>query len=561
MTPQYRALLIGIIALAIFFRFYQIVSFPGGLFRDEAAEGLDAHLIQQGHWQPFYERNNGREALFYYLIAIVLTAFGTGLWQLHATSALIGLSAVVACFLLTRQLFLLDSSSERDGPQITRVNLLALLATFFMAVSTWHTVLSRTAFRANLIPLFSALTFYFLLLTYKAQTIRRRLVLAFITGAVFAGGFYSYIAYRMLVVVVAVLIGWPLLASLRNRPRTQIIKKYWRSLVVFAFGFLVFIYPLARYFYTHPGSFVGRSQEVSVFSSELNQGDLKGTLMTTTFLSLQGYFKNGDLNWRHNISGHPFLSPLISPFFAIGLVGITVLAVMYFLAPRKRSRYWKYALLATGFWGMLVPVVTTAEGIPHGLRSIGTIPFVFILSAWGLYKTVQLVDWIIHQRHATTSGWRRKLIYYSLRVVAVCFAAALILESYFLYFVYAANSPENYYSFRSDLTVVSDYLNAHGHKKNTYLILDKFSSQTPEFLTMLDPTHPGNPRNQPYVQIDPKDAGQLANLQPADQIIFTQSTLADTHQFKQSHPEAYLAQEYRNKFNQTIMAIYKIKEQ
>src|ERR1043165_6718741 len=104
MPPKYRALLIGIIALAIFFRFYQIVGYPGGLFPDEAAEGLDAHLIQQGHLQPFYERGNGREGLFYYIIAGVIRVFGTGSPQLHATAGAIGFAAVVVCFLMTKEL-------------------------------------------------------------------------------------------------------------------------------------------------------------------------------------------------------------------------------------------------------------------------------------------------------------------------------------------------------------------------------------------------------------------------------------------------------------------------
>jgi len=557
MPSKYKALLVGIMALAIFFRFYQIGAMPGGLFPDEAAEGLDAHLIQQGHWQPFYERGNGREGLFYFIIAAVITVFGTGSPQLHATAAGIGTAAVLLCFLLTRELFLVGVQ-EREGPALTRANLMALLATFFMAVSTWHVVLSRTAFRANLIPLFSALTFYLLLLTYGAKTRKKQLLFALLTGAAFAGGFYTYIAYRILAVVVAILIAWPLLGSLREQPWYGAIQKYWKHALLFIVAFAIVVYPLAHYFYYHPGSFVGRSGQVSIFNPSLNQGNLKGTLAEVTKLSLKAYFKDGDLNWRHNISGLPFLSPLVSPFFGVGLIGVTILAAAYMLAPRKRARYWKYALLAGGFWGLLVPVVTTAEGIPHGLRSIGTIPFVFIISAWGLYKVIELIDWIIHNRHFETRGWRRALIYYALRVAAVCFVAALATQAYFLYFVYAANSPENFYAFRSDLTVVSDYLNAHGDKANTYLVLDKFSVQTPEFLTTLDPRHPDNPRNQPYIQVDPEDSWKLANLKAGDQIVFTESSLFDARKFKQYHPEAYLAREDRNQFNQTVMAIYNI---
>ena len=67
MTPKQKWLLAGIIILAIGFRFYQIKTMPGGLFPDEAANGLDINLMEQGHLQPFYERGNGREALFFYM--------------------------------------------------------------------------------------------------------------------------------------------------------------------------------------------------------------------------------------------------------------------------------------------------------------------------------------------------------------------------------------------------------------------------------------------------------------------------------------------------------------
>ena len=65
MTTKQKFLLAGIVALRGFFRFYALTSMPGGLFPDEAANGLDINLMQEGQLQPFYERGNGREALFF----------------------------------------------------------------------------------------------------------------------------------------------------------------------------------------------------------------------------------------------------------------------------------------------------------------------------------------------------------------------------------------------------------------------------------------------------------------------------------------------------------------
>jgi hypothetical protein len=142
-------------------------------------------------------------------------------------------------------------------------------------------------------------------------------------------------------------------------------------------------------------------------------------------------------------------------------------------------------------------------------------------------------------------------------VLVVCFVIALIAQTYVLYFVYAAHSPENFYAFRSDLTTVSQYLKQHGDRDHTYLVVDKFSVQTTEYLTSVDGAHPQNRRNQPYKQVDPEDAWRLNRLTSRDEIVFVQSSLFDIKKFKQFHPEFRLYREDRNQFGQTVMAVYK----
>jgi hypothetical protein len=560
MTKYQKLLLVSIIFLAIFFRFYQIAVMPGGLFPDEAANGIDINSMQQGQLQPFYERGNGREALFFYMLWGSVEAFGKGPWQHHIVSALVGLLSVIGCFLVTRKLFLLSAESDDEKRRATNI---ALLAAFFMAVSTWHTVLSRTAFRANLIPLFTSFTIYFGLLAFKAETKTKQIVWALITGATFALGFYSYIAYRIFALILAIALIWPVLVDW-IKYKAEYTKKFFVPAIAFSVAFIIFIYPLFNYFNTHPGSFVGRSGQVSIFNPELNQGKLMATLFTVTEKSMVAYFTNGDLNWRHNISGLPFLSQLISPFFAVGLIVSFIFAIWYFFRPQTKKNYWKFFLLTGWFWGMLIPVITTAEGIPHGLRSIGTIPVVFIFSSWGLYLVLGLINRMVNYRHFKTSAWKIKLVHKAFSLLVVCFFATLIIQSYTLYFIYAANSPENYYAFRSDLTNVSIFLNERyasnqGNKNNTYLVLDKFSVQTTDYLTSLNAANPTDPINQPYTQVDPEDSWKLNSLKTGDLIVFCQSSLFDIKKFKESHSNAKLQIETRNKFGQTIMAAYTIE--
>ncbi len=552
MTSKQKIAFLGIVILAIFFRLFLIDQLPGGLFPDEAANGLDINSMQQGDLQPFYERGNGREALFFYMLWGSVELFGKTPFAHHLMSGLVGLAVVITTFFLTRRLVL--SMDENDNKE--RANWIALLAMLFVATSSWHIVLSRTAFRANTIPLFASLTFYFLLATVQAKTTAKRYWLALAFGASFALGFYTYIAYRILAPLLVILIAWPLLVDIFKTPRFVQIKKYFTPSLLAGLAFVVVIFPIAHYFYTHSGSFVGRSGQVSVFNPELNQGDLVGTILQVTGWSMRAYFWGGDLNWRHNISGEPFLSVIISPFFALGALLMIWFAIRYAIAPHKRARDWGYFLLAGWFSSMMLPVITTAEGIPHGLRAIGTIPAVFIITALGLYWVVEKAHEISNHYWPMLAPWKQQFILFLKGLLIASFVAALTSQAYILYFVEAANSPEYAYSFRSDLTAVSIWLNENGNKNDTYLVLDKFSVQTPDYMTFVDGPNPNNPRNNPYTQIDPEKVAQYNGFKPGDKIVFTQSSVFDTKAFKAANPNAYLETEQRNKFGQTVLAVY-----
>ena len=541
--------------------------------------------MQQGHLQPFYERGNGREALFFYMEWASVALFGKGVWQFSIVSALMGVLAVVMCYFVTFRLMMMGGALEDEICRKKAVGV-GLLAAFLMAVSTWHVVLSRTAFRATLIPLFSALTIYFLIRTYQATSKKAKIWFAVLFGASFALGFYTYIAFRIMAAVLFMALAWPLLAKIKEWRFWKTVVSYKLSVFSFLLAFVVFFFPLGRYFYQNPGSFIGRAGQVSVFNQSLYTVDgvglvtkpstlvvlsVMGEVFKTQFL---GFFTQGDLNWRQNISGYPFLSPLVSPFFGAGLAVIIVLGIWYFFAPNKRAYWWKYYLLVGWFFGMLLPVITTAEGIPHGLRGIGVIPPLFIITAWALYEFAQIMlklhnklwTWALYKSH--DPQWMRdghltpprlRLVNFSLKVLVVCFCLALISQTYILYFVEAANDPANFYYFRSDLTPVSEYLVKRCDKPHTYLVLDTFSVQTTDYLTSNRYGNFNDPCNVPYHQVDPEHAWQLSGLTSADEIVFTQSSVFDTVKFKQYHPQAYLHMEIRNKFGQAVMAVYRIK--
>jgi len=511
--------LIIILAVAAFFRLWQITRLPGGLFPDEAANGLDiVNYIFQGHHSPFFERGLGREALFFYLQAISVALFGIGVWQLHLVSALIGILTVAAAWFLAKNLF-----NER----------VAFFTSFFMATSTWHTILSRTGFRAILVPLLATLFFYFAYLTFKEDYEKKRGLFAILAGLSLGLGFYTYISFRAMFLIVGLLF---IIIVLVHR---GIFKKFWREMIIGLVSMLLIMTPLIIYFINHPDSFVGRAGYTSIFNPDLNQGDILGTFLSVLKKTFLMFFTEGDLNWRHNVSGFSMLNPLVGAIFALGFLYSLLIIFRRFIkikVSREKSSedYFKYLFLVVWFLGMLGPELMSAQAIPHGLRAIGAMPAVFFFSAITL-------DFF----------WQKTVLRFGNKailgvILGIILGMSLIYDGY-LYFGVSAHSPDFYYAYRSDLTVASNYLNERNLKEKTYLVLDDYSVQTPEFLTAK--------YNQPYILLNPEKSYEVSP-QPGDQIIFTQSTIFDTIKFEEYHPETRLIKREFNKFGEEIMRIY-----
>ena len=145
---QIIILIILILIIAGFFRLWSLNSIPSGLYPDEAMNGNDAiNAISTNKYKLFYPENNGREGLFINLIAFSFQVFGVHVWSLKLIGALAGILTVLGLYFLTKELF-------NSAP-------IALLASFFLAISFWHVNFSRIGFRGILVPFFLVWSFYF----------------------------------------------------------------------------------------------------------------------------------------------------------------------------------------------------------------------------------------------------------------------------------------------------------------------------------------------------------------------------------------------------------------
>jgi 4-amino-4-deoxy-L-arabinose transferase-like glycosyltransferase len=378
MTKKWEALfLLIILAIAAFFRLWKLNEIPPGLYPDVAINGNEAlESLKTGSFKLFYPENNGREGLMMWLIALSFSIFGVSIWSIKIVAAIIGILTVLGLYLFTKELFNNSTLQHYNNPTI-----IALLASFFLATSFWHTNFSRIGFRAILLPFILVFSFYFLL-----RGFRTRKILNFILSGIFFGlGFYTYISFRFAILILPVIfLPYWLIYKKEGSPR---------KFLLFTFYFLLFTFlialPIGLYFLKHPQDFVGRAAPISVFSAK---NPIK-EFLKSLILHLAMFNFYGDPNWRHNFSGSPMLPWPIGILF---LIGVILSFGEIFKKSNYRNRNYQllftfYFLLFT-FFTMLLPGILTYEGIPHSLRVIGVIPVVYIFVAIGSLKTYQFFD-------------------------------------------------------------------------------------------------------------------------------------------------------------------------
>ncbi len=494
-----------VVGVALFFRFWLLKELPGGLHPDASANGLDAWQILQGKLAVFYPRGNGREALFFYLIALFVKLFGLKPWAVYLASAVVSFLTVPLLYLLLNRWF---------GLRV------AFLGALFLATSYWATSLSRNGFRANLIPLFTVLFLYLLTLAWQEK--RRRGLFGFLAGLSLGAGFYSYIAYRILLFLLPVL--WFVLWYWADSSSRKQLKSLagWVS-----FGAFLALLPLLIFFARYPHWIVGRAAQVSIFNPDLNQGDLLGFFWWVLKKTLLGYVWEGDLNFRHNVSGFPFISPPLVPWFLVGAIVSLYFSFRFCLSLLKERReFLTYFLVLVFFVAFLVPEIATGEGIPHGLRLIGTLPFAYALVGIGLGAFLSALK---HRWLAWTT--------------AVAYCLLVLIFNFWAYFDFSAHQPAYFYAFRRDLTPVADYLRQH---PGAYLALEEYSQQTVDFL-LLD-------KGKIYREYRWEE---LKNACPRNRVVFAISTFPEEERLKLYCPSLRLIEKETNPFTgEDLMHVY-----
>lgn len=421
MPKKVLIFLLIILLLASFFRIWRLSSVPPGFFGDEA---LNANQAWQEPGKLFYPENNGREGLFINLIGLSFTLFGISAWSFKIVPALAGILTVLGVFLATKEFFILIFKRSK-------VYRIALFSSFFTAVSFWHINFSRIGFRAILVPLLLCFAFYFL---FRGFRLKRGELLLF-GGFIFGLGIHTYIAYRLAILIAAIVfLIWFLIYHYQSK-----WGQFFKYLVLFGLGALITSAPLLIFFYTNPDTFMSRSSDVSVFG----QNQPGRALLTSLGKHLAMFNFVGDPNWRHNFSSSPQLFLPTGILFLIGLFA-SLKRILTSLVRKNTKLILVYGSLLSWWFIMLLPGILTFEGIPHALRCIGAIPPTFILAGLG-----------------TELSYKKLKEHFNIKtVVALGLAGALIITGfqYYHYFRQWGNHPQVKKAFTQEYVAIADYL-------------------------------------------------------------------------------------------------------
>ena len=337
----------GSMLVGAFYRFYRLDEIPREMGCDLPLIYQNVKLILEGEFPVFFPIHPGREGLFFYLAAPYARLFGLDHYGIKFASACIGVLTIPVLYLLTRELF------GREA---------GVYSAFFLSVARWHVILSRTGFRAILMPVFVMLVWYGLV---RAMRIGRRSYF-FWTGCALGLGMYTYNAFIIMPIGVVACLG---VYTVMDRAR--FLRRHWKdSLLLFLVALFVFI-PLGRYAWDEPRMYLYRvATRVTSIESQLPADIL--TVLLDNFRKAALMFNYvGDIVFISNV---PFERQL---GFASGI--LFVLGLAYALARWRRTNN----VLVLGFllFTVMPAVLSIAfpQEVPNATRACGALAPVYVL--------------------------------------------------------------------------------------------------------------------------------------------------------------------------------------
>ncbi|MDO8621157.1 MAG: glycosyltransferase family 39 protein [Candidatus Levybacteria bacterium] len=425
-----KIILIGIILLAVFLRFYQLSNVPPSVSLDEASIGYNAYSIintsadEYGAKFPILLRayDDWRPALYVYLVIPFVRIIGLSVLAVRLPSVILSILTVISTYFLVKELFKNSTIKQFSNEAI------ALLTSFLLAISPWHIYISRLGHEVNASLTFVILAILFLL---KAISNSQNKFFLLISTLFFGLSLYTYQSEKIFVPLILFIFVCIF--------RKQLLKMKLKVFLSLIFGILL-ILPIVLATLTPQGLL--RFKGTSAFNDDRaykesadkilqykKEGKITGEIfynrrLVPIRILLGNYFSHFSPQFLFGNSGNEsFKSPNIGllywwefPFMALGI------AFLFFGRFDKKIK----AVIMLWFVASFVaPSLTT--GAPHAMRAYNVLPIPQIFTSLGIYAMVQFIEKIKFKPYIS-------IIFYFLLFVTILLSLQYFYQQYFTVF-------------------------------------------------------------------------------------------------------------------------------
>ena len=396
---------IALTAAALILRLSGLHELAPGLASDEGYDGLLALELLQGRHEPVFE---DREGLGIYAMALSIKVLGRTPLALRLPAALASVSTVFVIFWLGQLLFGLDESRRETR---WRGLFVGAVASCLMTISLGQTILGRTSYRGNFLPLFLALC---LACLWWGWTRRRwwGIVLAGACAGVLP---YTYSPARFtpfLFLFFGISFLLPIRSSTWKKMRTEL---QWAAVFTGVAGLVAT--PIIFHYIRNPELFFNERMQVLFIFSDVQDA----TVVARARILAANV-------WEH-ISALSFrlLAGCCSPFDHAVTLNMWE-AFFFWLGVGTAVWQWKrrpaYRLLLLWVGLLLLPAFLSTGG--STMRMVGAVPAIYLLVASGMWEIFQ---WSASRMPVGTNRWR--FVCGGVISLAVVFQGAVTYQTYF----------------------------------------------------------------------------------------------------------------------------------
>lgn len=389
-----KILLICILALAIFFRFWNLGNVPPSASMDEASIGYNAYSVLKigvdefGQFPIVSQRgyDDYRRSTYLFLTIPFIDLFGLTTTSVRLPAAILSVLTVWVTYHVVLMLFSKKSALSKH---------IALFTSFLLAISPWHIYISRLGHESNACLSFLIFGMFFFLKGIKVK----KWYLILISGVFFTLSMISYYSGQAFI---------PLLVSgfiFIYRKDLFPIFTLSKKILIISFVFLVLLIPVFWTIFS-PQAMI-RFQGTSTFKPEAHKelfdqrvklrneavanSNIIGSIVYNRRLFplqvfIEGYLTHFRIDWLFtNYHSERFKIPNIGLLylweFPFIIIGIIILLFSHNIDAKVKKTVF--------LWFLLAPLpAAIATQAPHAMRSYNFLPTWQILSALGLVYAI-----------------------------------------------------------------------------------------------------------------------------------------------------------------------------